>query len=163
MGELSKSTIDQKMQQVAQKLVLDLRIEETKGMLQDKVEQVAMVFGEDFVSDLTRLMATVVGIEVLGDPENPLVQACQEQEQAILQHHKLIAEQQRQQKRLLSEVNNMRSCLSSVRKMLKEVPDGLHKEANRLRDKPEPTQLESLLLACEVKFKDILIRTKGVC
>lgn len=159
---MSKSTVDQ-MQHVAKKLVIDLRIEETKELLQEKMDKVAMVFGEEFAQDISGLMATLVGVEILGDPANPLVQTCQHQEQVILQHHKLMAEEQRQQKRLLSELNNMRSCLSSVRKMLKEVPDGLHKEANRLRDKPEPTQLESLLLACEGKFKDILIRTKGIC
>lgn len=151
------------MQQVAQRLVLDLRIEETKAKLQDKVEQVAMVFGEDFVAELTKLMATVVGIEVLGDPENPLVQACQSQEQAIIDQQKVITSAQKQQARMQSEINSLRGCISAVRKMAKAIPDGMHKEANRLRDKSQPTPLESLLLTCEERFKDILIRTKGVC
>ena len=63
----------------------------------------------------------------------------------------------------MSEINNLRSSLGAVRKMAKDLPESLHKEARRLRDKSELTQLEAVILACEERFKDILIRTKGVC
>ena len=158
----SKSTISQ-MQQVAKKLVIDLRIEETKEALQKKMDQVAMVFGEDFVEEISSLMATLVGVEILGDPANPLVQTCQQQEQAILKQARTISDGQKQHTRLMSEINNLRSSLGAVRKLAKDIPDGLHKEASRLRDKSEPTRMEAIILACEERFKDILIRTKGIC
>jgi hypothetical protein len=47
--------------------------------------------------------------------------------------------------------------------MLKDIPEGMQKETNRIKAKLEPSSSEQLLLACEAKFKDILIRTKGVC
>lgn len=160
---MDKSTIDQKMQFVTQRLVLDLRIEEAKEILQDKVDKIRVAFGEEFTEELTRVMATLVGIEILSDPENPLMKACKEHEAAIIKQNRLIAEAQKEEKRTLSELSSLRTCLSSVRRMLKDLPEGMQKETNRIKAKLEPSSSEQLLLACEAKFKDILIRTKGVC
>lgn len=151
------------MQDVTRKLVIDLRIEEAKARLQDKAEQVMKAFGEDFMEEFTALMATLVGIEILGDPDNPLVQTCQEQEKTLLLQQKQIADAEKSHTRALSEISNMRGCISTVRKMAKELREGMLKETNRLCDKSEPTATEALLLNCEQKLKDILIRTKGVC
>ena len=151
------------MQEVARKLLIDLQIEEAKDKLQDKIDQVVLVFGQEFVDELNKALVTVVGSRILKNSNNLYAQIFQDQDAENISLKKKIDDAEKRHTRVMSEINNLRSSLGAVRKMAKELREGMLKETNRLCEKSEPTAAEALLLNCEQKLKDILIRTKGVC
>ena len=151
------------MQQVAKNLKKELSIDEVNVKLRAMNAKITMAFGQDFAEELFELMVMAAGIKFLDHPNSPFCQVLIDLEATNDAQTKQITAAEEWHKRLLAEKNSLRGCVSAVRKMAKDIPDGLHNEARRLRDKSEPTHLEQLILACEERFKDILIRTKGVC
>lgn len=158
-----KRTIDPKtLEEVKLLLPLDLGADQAKETVRKMRMKVDSVFGSDFTDDFCEALATLVGVDIITSPDNPLNIACKDQAQIISEQEKVIALQQEELIQLRSRCNVLQDALCSVRKIVKcpEVGE-LEQEAHRLKGIEKPNLQQRIILTCQEKFRDILIRTKG--